>query len=89
MKNYDADEFLFNFEDDTISNAVDKKVSLLYDFCILVEKGARNKLPDRRENALRLLLGRCSDEYAMTHLLRDVLLGHCTLDELLDRKGVM
>jgi hypothetical protein len=86
MKHYTADEFLFNLEETPVPKAVDKKVSLLYDFCILTK---RKSLTDRRENAVRLLLGRCPDEYAMTHLLRDVLLGHCTLDELLDKKGVM
>lgn len=86
MKHYDVDEFLFNFEDCPLPKAVDKKISLLYDFCILTKKHSHT---DNREAAVRLLLGRCSDEYAMTHLLHNVLVGHCTLDELLDKKGVM
>lgn len=86
MRSYTVDEFLFDLEDCPISKAVDKKIELLYDFCVLKKRGTK---ADRRENSVRLLLGKCSDEYAMTHLLKDVVTFRCTIDELLDRKGVM
>jgi hypothetical protein len=68
---------------DTIESAIDKKVSVLYDFCIL------QGVADKRENAVRKLLETCGNEEKMQIVLHDVLLERITLTELLQRKGLM
>ena len=65
---------------DTLHDAIDKKVSLLYDFDLLVKK---------HEPQIRTLLSQCSNEYEMTRVLHDVLLGRVTLSQLLRKKGLM
>lgn len=65
---------------DVLQDAVDKKVSLLYDFCILHK---------RQEPQVRTLLTQCKSENEMTRVLHDVLLGRTTLTQLLKKKGVM
>ena len=68
---------------DTIESAIDKKVSVLYDFCIL--KGAE----DKREDAVRKLLETCGNEQKMQIVLHDVLLERTTLTELLKKKKLI
>ena len=64
----------------SITDAIEKKVSLLYDFDILSK---------RQEPQVRTLLSQCSDEHEMTRVLHDVLLGRTTLTQLLHKKGLM
>ena len=61
--------------------AIDKKISLLQDFCILRPRHTKN------EQAVRKLLESCINEHQMTRLLHDVLCGTKTLNELL-KEGV-
>jgi hypothetical protein len=63
-----------------MTDAVEKKVSLLYDFNILHKK---------QEPKVREMLSQCKDEHEMTRVLHDVLLGRTTLTQLLYKKGLM
>ena len=87
MAQYNIDEFIAGGVcTDTVDTIVDKKVSLLYDFCILT----RDKYThvDSREHEVRALLTACGTEERMTILLHDVLACRTTIDDLL-RKGVV
>jgi hypothetical protein len=83
---YDVDELMHDRCTDTLTDAVDKKVSLLYDFCVLMYN--HNK-QDAREEYVRRLLNECGNEHRMSIVLRDVLTEKITLDELLHKKGLM
>ena len=76
-----------NAEPCTLGDEVDKKISLLYDFCILKHK--RFRKPDDREVAVRKLLSQYQSEYSMTRAIRPVVLGEYKLDDLLRKKGVI
>ena len=82
MKHYTVDEFIMNDTntDTDINTAVDKKVSLLYDFCIL--RHCRGTA-DSREDALRAYLKRYCTETQLTRALHDVVVGNKTIDQLL------
>ena len=84
---YVASDFLARYTNDTVSDIINKKVSLLYDFCILTH--GRKRKPDPREDTIRQLLADCGNESRMTIVLRDVLIGRVTVDELLEKKGLM
>ena len=71
----------------TLGDEIDKKISLLYDFCILKYK--RYKKPDDREDAVRQFLSQYQSEHSMTRAIRPVVFGECKLDDLLHEKGVM
>ena len=82
---YTADDFIggaFVGSTDTKQDLVDKKVSLLHDFCLL-------KKNDDREQSVRAVLDKCNTENEMSIVLHDVLVGNTTLDAMLTRKGVM
>lgn len=84
MKEYLTEEFLCkNPAPSTFEDEVEKKISLLYDFCILV----RNiKSPrDKREKEVRKMLLSCKTETAMSNVVHDVLKGTCTLNEVLKK----
>ena len=87
MRNYQIDDFFAEVAE-PLDVVVDKKVSLLYDLCILVE-GRRQHQGDEREYAVRKVLGNCKSEHQMSNVLHDVVLGNCTLDTMLKLKGVM
>lgn len=81
MAHYTIDEFLNDTADDTnINTVVDKKVSLLYDFCVLRHRGTS---ADSREAAVRAYLKRYCTEAQLTRVLHDVLVGNKTVDQLL------
>ena len=85
MKHYAVDDFIggeYVGATDTKKDLVDKKISLLHDFCLL-------KTDDDREPLVRAVLDKCTDEYDMSHVLHDILVGNTTLDAMLTRKGVM
>lgn len=86
MLRYAVNDFLTTKCDDTIADIIDKKVSLLYDFHILIRKDKRQ---DARECYVRKLLNNCGNEHRMSIVLRDVLTDRVTLDKLLEQKGLM
>jgi hypothetical protein len=89
MPEYIVDEFIGineGAEPTTYDNEVEKKVSLLYDFCILHKR--KYKQPDEREAAVRELLRSYGSEVLMDNAVRNILLGNCTLHEALKRKGL-
>ena len=82
--NYQTDEFLFGGGvAESKTHAIEKKVSLLYDFCVLTKRNSE------KEDAIRTLLEQCKHEYEMSQVLHCVLCGDTTIDELLAQKGVM
>lgn len=89
MLEYTSEEFL-GFEDNTptkYDEEVEKKISLLYDFCILHKR--RYQTQDEREDAVREFLRSYNSEVLMDGAVRDILVGNCTLDEALKRKGFL
>ena len=86
MRHYQTDEFLYDTLPNPVDIAIDKKVSLLYDLCILC-KTKTNR--DAREAALREVLSHYNSERALTNALHDVVLGNKTIDTFLIQKGVM
>ena len=86
MKEYLVDEFIGNTHECSLEEEVDKKVSLLYDLCVLCKKG---KGKDTREQTVREMLGSCQTEAQMHNAVRDVILGDITLNQLLKRKGYL
>jgi hypothetical protein len=90
MPEYKVDEFLDMGESiapTTYGDEVEKKVSLLYDFCVL-HKG-KYKKPDEREEAVRKLLHSYGSTVVMDNAIHGVLVGDCTIDEMLQRKGII
>ena len=86
QKYYQCNDFLFESMPDPIDVAIDKKVSLLYDLCILV---MHKKDRDARETTLREVLAHYNSERALTTALHDIVLGNKSLDTFLAQKGVM
>lgn len=82
-KNYQADEFLYDTKPDPIEVTVDKKVSLLYDCCILYKS---TKGRDAREAALREILSQYTSERALTTALHDVVVGNKPIDIFIAQK---
>ena len=86
MKHYELDEFindehnLYTSYTDKKDDLIDKKVSLLYDFCILTKKGYK---ADAREKAVRELLSHYNTEFEMTRVLHTVLVGDCHINQLI------
>ena len=85
MKSYDISEFILHSSENTIADAVDKKVSLLYDFCIL--RKPRGYGHDKREKYVRQWLSTYTSEHHMTNALHGILVGNTTLDNVLTQKG--
>lgn len=86
MAEYLVDEFINGNCECTIEEQIDKKVSLLYDMCILIK---RRTTKDEREEALRKLLASYETEMQIDNAVRDVITCKYTLDDLLKAKGVM
>lgn len=88
MQEYNIDEFVgTNAEPTTYETEVEKKVSLLYDFCILQRRKFRK--PDEREEAVRKLLKSYGSEIIMDNEVHDILVGKKKLDDTLARKGFL
>lgn len=85
-REYLVDEFICDDCGYTLDEQVDKKVSLLYDLCVLHRNG-KNK--DAREQAVRGLLASCKSEKQIDNAVHDVVMGNYTLNELLKRKGYL
>lgn len=86
MAEYLVDEFIDENVTCTMEEQVDKKVSLLYDLCILHKKG---KYKDNREKAVRKLLTSYENEIQINNVLHDVVVGNSTLNQILKRKGYL
>ena len=90
MQEYRIDEFLDmgeNATPTTYSDEVEKKVSLLYDFAILHKR--KYGSPDKREEAVRQLLRSYKSSILLDNAVRSILVGNCTLDDALKRKGLL
>ena len=91
MKHYQADEFIQDEHNlytvpENKAEVIDKKVSLLYDFCILAKY---KREPDVRESAVRKLLEQYGTEQQMSSALHSVLVGDDTLNNVLRKRGLM
>jgi uncharacterized protein YqgQ len=82
---YDVDEFLGTNEPTTYETEVEKKISLLYDFCVLHKR--KYQKPDEREVAVRELFRSYGSAVVMDNAVHDILVGKDELDRLLIRKG--
>ena len=86
MKQYELDEFindehnLYTAHTEPKADLIDKKVSLLYYFCILTKKSYK---ADAREKAVRELLSHYNTEFEMTRVLHTVLVGDCHINQLI------
>lgn len=90
MHQYQTEDFLYEALPDPIDIAIDKKVNLLYDLCILRKtKKDRKMLADEREAALREVLSEYTNEKQLDNALHNVVLGNKSLDTFLAQKGVM
>lgn len=86
MPEYLVDEFIGGTDESTFEEQVDKKVSLLYDMCILLK---RRKGADDREEAVRQLLSSYQTERQMDNAVHDIIVGKDTLNAMLKRKGIL
>jgi hypothetical protein len=86
MAEYLVDEFIDGTCECTFEEQVDKKVSLLYDMCILTkrQKGAKD-----REAAVRKLLTSYQNERQMDNAVHDIVVGKTKLEDTLKRKGIL
>ena len=86
-RHYQANEFIYDgVTPDPIDVAIDKKISMLYEMCILHK--TKNS-SDIREGMLRKVLSECNSERALTVAMHDVVFGNISLDTFLQRKGLM
>lgn len=81
-KEYMLEEFLGEDVQESFEDEVDKKISLLYDFCILKRK-------DEREPLVRQMLLTCQNRTQLDNLVHDIITGKCTLNAMLKRKGFL
>jgi hypothetical protein len=84
--NYQCNEFIFDSNPNPVDVAVDKKVSLLYELCVLVMNKEHH---DPREDALRKVLSNYTSERSLTTALHDVVVGNKPLDTFLAQRGLM
>lgn len=87
-KEYRVEEFIGeDITPDTYEDEVAKKVSLLYDFCILLHKRNRNKkMSDERERAVRALFLSYGSKTRLNNEVQDIITGKTSLEKAL-RKG--
>ena len=69
-----------------MTEIINEKVDLLYDFHILRHKKGE---ADPRENALRKMLAQCGNEIRIENTLREIFMERTTLSNLLKQKGLM
>jgi hypothetical protein len=86
MKHYCIDDFIRNTSD-TFATTIDKKISLLYDFCIL--RRSKRLGCDTREHILRTILSQYSNEYAISNAIRPILMGDITLNDFIKSKEII
>jgi hypothetical protein len=85
MLEYCAEDFMGVQEPAPFEVEVEKKISLLYDLCVLHTKN--HQRDDDREGAVRRLLLSYGTPLHMDNGVHDVIVGNCTLNEMLKRKG--
>ena len=83
MKHYETEEFFDNSKPTTLKDEVEKKISLLYDFCILAKQ--KTRVRDAREKALRKILLDCKSITSMSNIVHDLIMEKCTLNAVLRR----
>ena len=84
---YNADEFISTESTECPKDEIiDKKVSLLYDLCVLI---GGKKRKDEREKAVRELLASYTNEQQIDNAIHPIIVGNCTLNQTLKRKGYM
>lgn len=84
-KEYRVEEFICeDITPDTYEDEVAKKVSLLYDFCIL--RKHRYRQPDEREKAVRALFLSYGDKSKLSNAVLDLIMGRTSINDAL-RKG--
>ena len=89
MKHYDIDDFI-NPKPECAEVAAEKKISLLYDLCILHsrrDKNGKRLHKDPRESALREVLSHYCSETEVNNALHDIVYGNKTLNQFLAQKG--
>jgi hypothetical protein len=84
MRQYECEDFIHP-TNEPVEVVVDKKISLLYDLCIL-HKTKMSR--DRRETALREILAEYCTETQIDQALHDIVRGNKTLNEYLEQKGL-
>lgn len=85
-KEYRVEEFIGeDITPDTYEDEVAKKISLLYDFCIL-HKNNRRRMPDERERAVRALLLSYGNATRLNNEMQDIITGKTSINNAL-RKG--
>ena len=85
-REYLTEEFLGENIECTLEEQIDKKVSLLYDLCVLTK---HKKSTDGREAAVRELLSSYQNERQIDNTVHDIIVGNCTLNDILKRKGYL
>ena len=84
QRHYQGNDFLFEAASpEPIEVTIDKKVSLLYQLCVLCKN---KKNPDSREAALREVLSQYGSERALTIALHDVVSGNKSINTFLEQK---
>lgn len=86
MRHYQAEEFIGATKPDTKETIIEKKISLLYDFCVLTTRRGK---PDEREKAVRDLLAHYRTEEQITNAVNPLIRYTKTLNEALKERGLM
>ena len=86
MAEYLVDEFIDGTYECTLEEQIDKKVSLLYDMCLLTK---RRKDADNLEKEVRQLLSSYTNERQMDNAIHDIVVGKYTINDILKRKGYL
>lgn len=69
-----------------MTELINEKISLLYDFCILTMRGHKH---DPYERRTREMLNACQTENEISRVMHDILVGNYTLEQTLIRKGFL
>ena len=86
-RNYQVDDFLQS-KQDPMDIVIDKKVSLLYDLCVLVST-RHDKHDDPREEAVKAWLKEYATERQLDNAVHDVVIGKTKINTVLSTKGLM
>jgi hypothetical protein len=65
------------------------KIQCLYDMKILKYPNRSHARPDPLEEKVKMVLAECKNDYEVDRVLHDVIVGNCTLEEMLTLKGMM
>jgi hypothetical protein len=85
MYTYCADDIMSKTTD-TLDVLIEKKISLLYELCMLTMRKHKN---DPREDAVRKILSRCTSGTQIDNALYGVVRYECTINDLIRAKGVI